>query len=256
MGPEVDQAAAPRQRALREPRLVGTVGVVEGEIGRVHPPQFTVPQQRPHRLHRREMAVGQVDAQQSVGGARGVDHRPRFGQITPQRLLAEDRHAVSQDLQRLLGVQRAGRGDHDPVEVHRQQLREVTDPGRCREPRFTASARLAGSGSATATTSARPVAARACIRLAPIQPTPTKPKRGRRTAGGSTVAGARGRPRSRHHQRLHESIRDERRAVSIASSSCSNENRWVYSGAGSSRPSATAAAASRIPSRYTAGSRS
>ncbi len=71
------------------------------------------------------MAVGQVDPEQAVGGAGGVDHRPHLGGGASQGLLAEDRDPGLEGPDRLLGVQGARGGDHQAVQPRVQKGVEI-----------------------------------------------------------------------------------------------------------------------------------
>ena len=125
MRPEVDQAAAAGQRAIGEPRLVRAVRVVEDEVDGVDVAELVA--DLPQRLHRTRVAVGEVHAEQPVRVAGAVQHAPRLGRVSGERLLAEHGDTALQGCHRLLRMKRAGGRDHNAVEVELEQLVEGLD---------------------------------------------------------------------------------------------------------------------------------
>ena len=122
MHAEIDEAAAARQRAVAKPRLVGAVSVVERQVDRMRAAQPALVDLGLQGAERGGVAVGEVDAQPAVRPPRRLDDPRRLPRRPRQRLLAEDGTPGLQRRDRLLGMERGGRGEDDPVESCRQQL--------------------------------------------------------------------------------------------------------------------------------------
>jgi len=105
---------------------------VEDQVDREDLPQLARADALADLPHPLGEAVGEVDGKEAVGGARGIDHGARLRGGAAERLLAEHRGAALQRAHRLLRVQRAGRGDHDPVQPQGQQLVQPGDDLRAR----------------------------------------------------------------------------------------------------------------------------
>ena len=117
MGREVDHAAAAGELGVLEPRLFGTVGVVEHQSRRVELAELTAAGEVHDRLDRGEPPVAEVDVDQAVLRLRFEHDRRGLGGVGGERLLAEDGQTPLQTLERLTRLERAGRADDDAVEV-------------------------------------------------------------------------------------------------------------------------------------------
>ena len=204
MDAEVDHAAAAREARVVEPRLVRSVRVVEDEVDRVH-----VARARPSARARRssgiagDVAVRQVDAEQPVGGARGVDDPARLRRRparaasgrTPRRPRSSARIACS-------ACSALGRRDHDAVERRARAARRASEATA--QPGASAAAAAAASGDRVGDRGDAPRGRTPTIASMPVAADPAdaeeaEPGRAlRRAASGS---------RSRGHERLHEAVR-------------------------------------------------
>src|SRR5436190_796022 len=124
MNAQIDQTSAARFRGVVEPWLVGTVGVVKHEIGGVDATDAAGGDLASHRVDCIREAIRQIDAEETICPARRIDHAARLELRAAERLLAEDGHTAIERSDRLLGMQRARRGDHDTVEIAVEQLIE------------------------------------------------------------------------------------------------------------------------------------
>ena len=116
MDAEIDDAATARERAVVEPRFVGSIGVVERQIDGEDLAQLAAADRAGDRLDSGGAAVRQVDRQQPAGAPRGLDDAARLAFVAAERLLAEHRDPAIEGGDRLLRVQRARRGDHQAIE--------------------------------------------------------------------------------------------------------------------------------------------
>jgi hypothetical protein len=94
---------------------------MEDEVGGEHRAEVAGADTRAERLGGGGEAVGEVDAQKAIGAAGGVDHRAGLGGGAAEGLLAEHRDAAVEGRNRLIGVERARRGDDQAVEVEGEQ---------------------------------------------------------------------------------------------------------------------------------------
>src|SRR5438309_2666048 len=112
MDAEVDQAPATRELRIPEPSGPRSVSVVEGEVGGEGRSEFRKP--RAERLHRCRVPVRQVDAKETVGALRRVEHSLHFHRGTSERLLAENRLTGFERADTLISVQSARSCNHHP----------------------------------------------------------------------------------------------------------------------------------------------
>ncbi len=124
MDAEIHHAAAAGQLTRVVPRLVGAVGVVKREIDDIRRTDAAGAHELCQRVERAREAVREIDMQQPIVLARRLHHAPGFLARAGERLLAEDGEAATQRHLRLFRVERAGRGDHQAVEVRIEQRLE------------------------------------------------------------------------------------------------------------------------------------
>ena len=165
MDPEVEDAAAARERRVVEPRLVRPVGIVEDEVDRedlAERPRearrgAAVPPPSGDRRSRRASRPSAARAASTTARAVGASSASGFWQKTgmPRSSAASACSACS-----ALGV-----AITIPSELERQQVVEGVE-------------RALDGGVGHAATSATPLASIAWSRRRPIQPTPRKPSRG------------------------------------------------------------------------------
>ncbi len=129
MHAEIYDAAAAGKRLVVEPRLARPVGVVKGEVHREHGAEFARRDQVADLPHAVGVAIGEIDAQKPVDMPGGFDHRRGLVARAAERFLAKNRHALLQSHDRLGGVERARRGDHDAVELVVEQCLERVHDG-------------------------------------------------------------------------------------------------------------------------------
>jgi hypothetical protein len=190
---------------------------VEDELDGVHRADRAGRHALAQRERRGRAAVGHVDAEQPPGALGRRDHRPRLGGAAAERLLAEHGHAALQRGDRLLGVQRAGRRDDDPVEVGGEQLLEVrrVQPGARRGAR--------GGGEAVAVGIGERRDVRLAARRDRLQAQPADP------AGPEEAHPWKRRCRDRRHGRTSALRKPSGRASAVANASpiCASPNSCV-----------------------------
>src|SRR5215212_11270415 len=107
MDAKIDHASAARQLWIVEPGLVGTIGIVKGELYRINVPEFAAAHQAADPAHRFREAIRQVYRKQPVGRASCRDDVAHFLARAPKRLLAEHRLAAPERADGLFRVQRS-----------------------------------------------------------------------------------------------------------------------------------------------------
>src|SRR5207244_3176793 len=75
---EVDDAAAAGERRVAEPRLVGTVGVVEDEVDGIDAANVAGRDEASDASHRLRVPVREIDAEQPVSATCGGDDAGAF----------------------------------------------------------------------------------------------------------------------------------------------------------------------------------
>jgi hypothetical protein len=214
---------------------------VEHQVGREHAAQPTGAHHVTDPLHGRREPVRKVDVEQPIGGPGRLDHAAGLLGVATEGLLAEDGQAALERGDRLVGVESAGRGDHDSVEVHREQLVQALRHLRRRRQLLRALGRRAdgiGEGDDVGHLARRE-------RPEPPRPDPAQ-------AEQAQPRPQRRRPaRHRAHATTNPLMKPSgRRSAALrARPRSSRANACVYSGDGSSSRDATAATAASTPSR-------
>jgi hypothetical protein len=125
---QVEQTSAAAEAPIPAPGLVRAIGIVEREIDGHDVAEIAFAHASPQLRHAADVAITEVDAEQPVGAARGIDDPLDIAERSRQRFLAEHRQAMFQANQRLLCMQTVRRGEHDSVETpgcRREQRVEV-----------------------------------------------------------------------------------------------------------------------------------
>jgi hypothetical protein len=95
---------------------------VEHQIRRIDRSQITAVDEVPDQSDTLNEAIGQIDAEEAVGRSGSSNHAGGFGFCPSERLLAEHRDATLQGCNGLVGMKRAGCGDHQPVQASVEQM--------------------------------------------------------------------------------------------------------------------------------------
>jgi hypothetical protein len=90
---------------------------VEHQVGRVYLAELTRLDDLAHPCDRAQVAVGEIDAEQPIGGAGRLDRGRALGRGATQRLLAEHGQPALECLHGLLHVQGARRRDDNTVQA-------------------------------------------------------------------------------------------------------------------------------------------
>src|SRR6478735_5862877 len=106
---EIDEAAAACERRIASPGFVGTISVVEDELGREHASELAGAHDLSNLAQGLGVTIAKVGAEQTIGSLCCLDHGARVGGRASNRLLTKDRQAMLERSQTLARVERARR---------------------------------------------------------------------------------------------------------------------------------------------------
>ena len=89
MNAEINYAPATGKVGIVKPCLIGSVGVVKGQIHRVDLPKRVRLNKLANQANPFHKPIGQIDAEEPVRSSRSINHSLSFRAIPGQRLLAK-----------------------------------------------------------------------------------------------------------------------------------------------------------------------
>src|SRR5215212_9214777 len=124
MRSKVQHTATTGKRVVVEPRFVRSITVMKFRIDGKNLPERTTLNKPAHALHCGYRTVRQVNSEQAVCAASGLDYSSRFKSVPSEGLLTKNCNALLERRNRLFRVKPVRCGNHNSVEIVAQQLIE------------------------------------------------------------------------------------------------------------------------------------